>query len=382
MAEDEVETVVVETANPLAAAAPAAAPPPTTADGRPLASRLRGAEKRLITKASRKEQDEETRTRAYEVEDAERRARAAAFRRLPLPTQLSRSCAASVWGCVKSVFFEAKIEDRGDPEKIRKQLGLGDHVHVSGYLLQSLEGEIRHNQMVQEALANRRRDAERDRAKAARRSIKVAPAPPAAVEEAAAPPRPRASQLDVRAEVARRLSVASAPPPDETSPAAAPAAADAAEPPPVDAYRKTVLEVTRRARELEEEEDNSEFQDDYIRLRTLRFSPIMNVNVYDNVDTLEGQEWLKKDDVDRNKRVCRALQHKFGGKRNKKWVWGDEGELAAEEGYDDVETWLAEKHPPKSKEDRKKEKAEKKRKKKEKKKKKQQQKDVDEDEDD
>ena len=150
----------------------------------------------------------------------------------------------------------------------------------------------------------------------------------------------------------------------------------------LDAYRRTVLEVTRRARELEEEEDNSEFQDDYIRLRTLRFSPIMNVNVYDNVDTLEGQEWLKKDDVDRNKRVCRALQHKFGGKRNKKWVWGDEGELAAEEGYDDVETWLAEKHPPKSKEDRKKEKAEKKRNKKEKKKKKQHQKDVDEDEDD
>ena len=50
--------------NPLVAAAPAAAAPATGPDGQPLVSRLKGAKKRVVSKAARKKQDAEVCSRA------------------------------------------------------------------------------------------------------------------------------------------------------------------------------------------------------------------------------------------------------------------------------------------------------------------------------
>ena len=62
-----------------------------TTKGVPLKSHLKGAEKRVITRAARKKQDEEVRSQAFACEQAEAAHRRSHFRSLPLGTKISRT---------------------------------------------------------------------------------------------------------------------------------------------------------------------------------------------------------------------------------------------------------------------------------------------------
>lgn len=202
-----------------------------------------------------------------------------------------------------------------------------------------------HNEMVREVLARRKEESIRRKERGKARP-KVRPEP-----------SPR-NEVDVARETVRRLSVQFA---DVAAPAAAPDAAvpEGAAEFGVSEYRKTVIAITRE----QEDEGLDEFGDEFVREHVLRFSPIMRVSVYENAETLEGQEWLKKEDIHRNKHLCRALQHRLGGKHRRDWIDGDEASLAAADGYVDVDAWLEEKcadSKKKPKKDRKKKKKKKK----------------------
>ena len=262
----------------------AQAPPPTKPT-------LHHGPPRPIPHELRAKRDDEVREESSIVWRAEDAARQALLRSQPFIRRLKHK-AESALNEAKSTYallFGERERETGEVEAVRKSLGRGDHFHVSEVLYHALEHTLETNE-------------------------RLARLPPRkCVEEVA---------IDVAGEVRKKIETGSkiAPAPDDEEPESV----------AVDVYRSAVLNVVN-ARPAPPPQK---------RQSVLRFSPVLRVCVYDNIDTLTNQEWCSSTDIVYNKRLAAALQRKLGGRRRRRWVEGDEERLAQDAGFASVEAWV------------------------------------------
>ena len=245
---------------------------------------------RPIPRELRAKRDDEVREESSIVWRAEDAARQALLRSQPLIRRLKHKAEAAMHE-VKSTYallFGERERETGEVEAVRKSLGKGDHFHVSEVLYHALEQTLETNE-------------------------RLSRMPPRFHEEVA---------IDVADAVRKKIEKGSrvAPAPDDEEPESV----------AVDVYRNAVLNVVN-ARPAPPQKP---------RAKVLRFSPVLRVCVYDNVDTLTNQEWCSSTDIVYNKRLAAALQRKLGGRRRRRWVEGDEARLAQDAGFASVEAWV------------------------------------------
>ena len=261
----------------------APAPPPTKPALR--------TKPRRIPHELRAKRDDEVREESSIVWRAEDAARQALLRSQPLLRRLKHKAETAMHE-VKSTYallFGERERETGEVEAVRKSLGKGDHFHVSEVLYHALEHTLETNE-------------------------RLARMPPRKFHEEVF--------VDVAREVRRKIETGSkiAPAPDDEEPEAV----------AIDIYRSAMLSIVN-ARPAPPPQK---------RQSVLRFSPVLRVCVYDNVDTLTNQEWCSSTDIVYNKRLAAALQRKLGGRRRRRWVEGDEARLAQDAGFASIEAWV------------------------------------------
>ena len=246
---------------------------------------------RPIPRELRAKRDDEVREESSIVWRAEDAARQALLRSQPFIRRLKHKAETAMHE-VKSTYallFGERERETGEVEAVRKSLGKGDHFHVSEVLYHALEHTLETNERL-----------------------------------ARMPPRKEAAELsiDVAGEVRKKIEKGSrvAPAPDDEEPEAV----------AIDIYRSAMLSIVN-ARPAPPQRP---------RVKVLRFSPVLRVCVYDNLDTLTNQEWCSSTDIVYNKRLAAALQRKLGGRRRRRWVEGDEERLAQDAGFASIEAWV------------------------------------------
>jgi len=244
---------------------------------------------RPIPAEDRARRDDEVREQSaavWLVEDAQQQA---FLRSRPLARRLQHRAEAVLLECraTYSFLFSQQEKASGEVEAVRRALGRGDHAHVSETLYRGLVETLEVNAQVVGRPQKEAKDA-----------------------------------VDVVGEIHRHMETGSriAPCPAEDDPQSIEVAA----------YRRAALEVVN-------ERPAPGYRPRY---RVLRFSPVVRINVYDNLESLAHQAWAKRDEVAFNKRLAHVLQRKLGGRRWRRLVEGDEEALAAAAGFAGVGAWV------------------------------------------